>query len=94
VPIVTDVISRTLNQSSQVIHDGSPFQIAVRGDGFHSSSLVELNGRPLETTFVSRRELQARIPTEFVPAEGTYTVTVFTPWPGGGRSNVKALSVK
>ena len=94
VPVVTDVISKTLNQMSQVIHDGSPFELVVRGSGFHGSSLVELNGRPLETTFVSRSELRAKVPTERIPVEGTYTVAVFTPWPGGGRSNIKALPVK
>jgi imidazolonepropionase-like amidohydrolase len=94
VPIVTEVISVTLNQMSQVIHDGSPFELVVRGDHFDNSSLVELNGRPLMTTFASRTELRARVPTERIPTEGTYTVTVFTPWPGGGRSNVKPLPVK
>jgi imidazolonepropionase-like amidohydrolase len=93
-PVVTEVISRTLNQMSQVIHDGSPFELIVRGNRFHSSSLVELNGRPLETTFVSLSELRAKVPTERIPVEGTYAVTVFTPWPGGGRSNVRALPVK
>jgi imidazolonepropionase-like amidohydrolase len=94
VPIVTEVISVTLNQMSQVIHDGSPFELVVRGDRFDGSSLVELNGRPLATTFAGRTELRARVPTDRIPTEGTYTVTVFTPWPGGGRSNVKPLPVK
>jgi hypothetical protein len=94
VPVVTRLVSRTMNQMSQVIHDGSPFELVVHGHGFHSSSLVELNGRPLETSFVSAAELRARVPTERIPVEGTYAVTVFTPWPGGGRSNVKGLSVK
>jgi hypothetical protein len=94
VPVITEVVSRTMNQMSQVIHDGSPFELAVRGHSFHSSSLVELNGRPLDTSFVSSAELRARVPTERIPVEGTYPVTVFTPWPGGGRSNVTGLSVK
>jgi hypothetical protein len=94
VPIVTEVITVTLNQMSQVIHEGSPFELVIRGDNFDSSSLVELNGRPLATTFAGRTELRARVPTERIPTAGTYTVTVFTPWPGGGRSNVKPLPVK
>jgi hypothetical protein len=93
-PVLTEVVSRTMNQMSQVIHDGSPFTLIVRGVGFHSTSLVELNGRPLDTTFVSGTELRARVPTERIRVEGTYPVTVFTPWPGGGRSNSKGLSVK
>jgi hypothetical protein len=94
VPVVTAVISKTLNQMSAVLQDGSPFELIVQGTGFHSSSLVELNGRWLETTFVNATELRAKVPTERIPVEGTYGVAVFTPWPGGGRSNVKPLSVK
>lgn len=94
VPVITDVISVTLNQMSQVIHDGSPFELIVRGHDFVSSSLVEMNGRPLDTAFISRTELRGKVPTARIPVEGTYSVTVLTPWPGGGRSNVKALAVK
>ena len=94
VPVVTDVISVTMNQMSQVIHDGSPFDLVVRGYNFDTSSLVELNGRPLATTFISATELRARVATERIAAAGTYRVTVSTPWPGGGRSNIKPLPVK
>ncbi len=94
VPVVTDVISVTMNQMSQVIHDGSPFDLVVRGYNFDTSSLIELNGRPLATTFTSATELRARVPTERIAAAGTYTVTVSTPWPGGGRSNITPLPVK
>jgi hypothetical protein len=93
-PEITEVFGRTLNQNSQVIHDGSPFDLVVKGNNLHSTSLVYLNGRPLETTFVGRGELRARVPTERIPEAGTYTVTVMTPWPGGGASNVKTLAVK
>ena len=93
-PEITEVFGRTLNQNSQVIHDGSPFELVVKGNNLHSTSLVYLNGRPLETTFVSRGELHARVPTERIPEAGTYSVTVTTPWPGGGTSNAKTLAVK
>jgi hypothetical protein len=92
-PMIAEVLSETMNQHSMVLRDGSGFKITVRGAGFHSSSLVQLNGQPLETTFVSRTELRADVP-ERLPMSGSYTVTVFTPWPGGGTSNVKTLAVK
>lgn len=94
VPVITEVISNTLNQNSQVIHDGSPFELVVKGRDFHSTSLVHLNGRPLATRFVSPAELRARVPTERMTEAGTFAVTVVTPWPGGGTSNVKGLPVK
>lgn len=94
VPVLTEVITKTLNQMSQVIHDGSPFELIVKGSNFHTTSLVHMNGRPLVTTYVNRNELRARVETADIPTEGTYAITVFTPWPGGGRSNVKAMAVK
>lgn len=93
VPTITEVAADTLNQHSMVLKDGSAFTLVVRGGGFHSTSLVYLNGRPLETTFVSRQELRASVP-ERLPTAGSYAVTVVTPWPGGGTSNVKTLPVK
>jgi imidazolonepropionase-like amidohydrolase len=93
-PELTEAFGRTLNQNSQVIHDGSPFELVVKGVNLHTTSLVYLNGQPLETTFVSRGELHAKVPTERIPEAGSYAVTVVTPWPGGGVSNLKTLAVK
>lgn len=94
VPVVTELQTKTMNQMSMVIHDGSPFDLVVKGSGFHPTSLVHMNGRPLATVYITRTELRARIDTSDIPVEGTYAITVFTPWPGGGRSNAKAMSVK
>lgn len=94
VPVLTEVVTQTLNQMSQVIHDGGPFELVAKGNNFHPTSLVHVNGRPLVTTYVTRTELRARVETSDIPTEGTYAITVFTPWPGGGRSNVKAMAVK
>lgn len=94
VPRISELITVTLNQNSEAIHGGSPFELVVKGQVFHSSSLVLLNGRPLKTTFVSARELHAHVPTDRIPEPGTFPVTVFTPWPGGGTSNVAMLTLK
>jgi hypothetical protein len=92
-PVITEVTYRTMNQMSMVLHNASPFDLVVKGS-FHITSVVLLEGRPLETTFVNAGELSARVPTERLTAAGTYAVTVETPWPGGGTSNVKTLTVK
>jgi hypothetical protein len=94
VPRIFEVITRTLNTWSMVINNGSPFDVIVKGQGFHSMSVVHLNGRPLATTFVSSGELRARVPTQSIPAAGVFPVTVVTPWPGGGTSNPVGLVVK
>ena len=62
------------------------FDLIVKGNGFHPTSLVHMNGRPLPTVYVTRTELRARVDTSDIPTEGTYAITVFTPWPGGGPS--------
>jgi imidazolonepropionase-like amidohydrolase len=93
-PVLTELLTPTLNQNSQVLHDASPFDVIVKGREFRSTSLVHLNGRPLDTTFVGPGELRARIPTERLPVAGTYLVTVVTPWPGGGTSNTLGLTAK
>jgi hypothetical protein len=65
---------------------GSGFTLTVQGTGFASTSVVLWNGSNCATTFVSKAQLQAAITAADIAAAGTYTVTVFTPAPGGGTS--------
>jgi hypothetical protein len=94
VPKISEVTTVTFNQNSQALHGGSPFELVVKGQTFRSSSLIFLNGRPLKTRFISARELHADVPTDRTLEPGTFPVTVFTPWPGGGNSNVSTLTLK
>jgi hypothetical protein len=67
---------------------GAAFQLTVNGTGFVSGSVVNWNGSPLETTFVSGSQLTASISASAIAAAGTASVTVVNPAPGGGGSNV------
>lgn len=68
---------------------GSPaFTLTLNGSGFVSASVVQWNGSPRPTTFVSSTQLRADIPALDVAASGTANVTVFSPTPGGGTSTV------
>jgi uncharacterized repeat protein (TIGR01451 family) len=67
--------------------------ITVRGAGFVASSAVHWNGIALATTFVNARELTATVPDALVAAVGLGTVTVISPAPGGGASNVSYIPV-
>ena len=67
--------------------------ITVRGAGFVASSAVHWNGIALVTTFVNVRELTAAVPDALVAAVGLGTVTVSSPAPGGGTSNVSYIPV-
>jgi len=60
-----------------LIEGSGPTTLKVRGQGgmwpFHQ---VMLNGEPLPTSFVSKDELKATIPSEAIPTAGTYVVTL------------------
>src|SRR5712672_3196756 len=62
--------------------------LTVRGVGFGSTSIVEWNGTPLTTTFLSNKLLTASVPDAFVAAVGLGSITVVTPGLAGGKSGV------
>jgi subtilisin len=67
---------------------GSPaFTLTVNGSAFVGSSVVQWNGSPRPTTFVSSTRLQAAIGAADVAVISANAVTVFTPPPGGGTSS-------
>ena len=43
---------------------------------FEPSAVVQVNGRDVATTFVSRKELQAQVPADLIAKPGVYNVTV------------------
>ena len=66
----------------------SGFTLTVSGSGFIAGSVVQLDGRPVPTTFVSTTQLKAQI-----SAMGQHAITVFNSSPGGGTSNSVTLTV-
>jgi len=72
---------------------GSGFTLTVNGIGFLSSSVVNWNGAPLSTTFVSGTQLTAGVPAGKINVRGTAAVTVSTPGPGGGVSNIAYFQI-
>jgi hypothetical protein len=72
---------------------GSSFTMTVDGSGFVSSSVVQVDGSPRPTTFVSPTQLQAQISNNDILSVGTRSITVFNPAPGGGTSNAATLTV-
>src|SRR5947209_14880976 len=62
---------------------GSPaFTLTVNGTGFVSGSVVNWNGSPRTTTFVSSSQLTATITAADVVSAGTRSMTVTSPGPG------------
>lgn len=71
----------------------SSLTVTVNGTNFLSSSVVQWNGVALPTNFVSSTQLTATIPAADLAEEGTATVSVVNPTPGGGASNGQTFTV-
>jgi len=67
---------------------GSDFTITINGTGFVSNSVVNWNGTPLQTQFVSQSQLTATVPAADIAMANTASAAVASPLPGGGTSNV------
>ncbi|HYM75013.1 MAG TPA: FG-GAP-like repeat-containing protein [Candidatus Dormibacteraeota bacterium] len=66
---------------------GPGFTLTVDGSGFVSTSVVNWKGAPLTTSFVTRNQLTATVPASNIATDGTASITVANPSPGGGTSN-------
>ena len=70
-------LSEHIEASPLALTQGSgPTILKVKGKGFWPFHQVLLNGRELETRFVSRGELDATVPAEAIQDVGMYKVTV------------------
>ena len=69
------------------------FTLTVNGTNFVASSVVNWNGSPRTTSFVSANQITATIPTTDVVATGTAAVTVVNATPGGGTSNAQTFTI-
>ncbi len=67
--------------------------VIVTGDNFVARTVVQLDGAPLATTFVSTTELRATIPTSALATTGTLRVSAGTSPPGGGASKEVSFDV-
>jgi hypothetical protein len=72
----------------QAVAPGSgAFTLTVFGANFISGSVVNWNGQPRSTTFVSAHEVQAQIPASDIANPTAGYITVSNPAPGGGNSS-------
>lgn len=73
---------------------GSPgFTLTVTGTNFVPTSVVNWNGAPLSTTYISAARLTAVVPSSNLATAATAWVTVANPTPGGGVSNVDFFQI-
>jgi hypothetical protein len=69
-------LSEHIEVSPLAVTQGTATVLKVKGKGFWPFHQVLLNGRALETRFVSRGELDATLPAEAIADAGMYKVTV------------------
>jgi hypothetical protein len=72
---------------------GAGFTLTVNGAGFISGSVVNWNGSPRTTTFVSAGQVTAEILVSDIATASTASITVTNPVPGGGISNPSPFEV-
>jgi hypothetical protein len=70
-----------------------PFAVSVAGTGFVQTSVVNWNGSPRATTFVSSSQLMVNFTAQDLATAGSGSVSVSNPAPGGGVSPSKNFPV-
>lgn len=93
---VNNPLPATTGISPSVVTAGNPdLGLTVNGTGFvQGVSVVEFDGSPVPTVFVSSTQLSATIPAVSLTLAGAKSITVFNPAPGGGTSNAETLTVE
>ena len=76
-----------------VVAGGQNFPLTVNGRDFVAGSTVRWDGNDRPTTFVNATQLTAAIPASDIAVAREVKITVFTPEPGGGRSNEMILTI-
>jgi len=87
-PIVTSVTP------DKALVGGVGPSIVVTGNNFVARSVIQLDGAPLATSFVSATELRGAIPSNKLLAVGTLRISVGTAPPGGGASKELTFEVQ
>ncbi len=68
--------------------------VTVNGSGFVSSSVVDFDGSARSTHFVTANQLTFDVGASDVASNGTHSITVVNPTPGGGTSAAATFSVQ
>jgi len=87
VPELTQLVPNSISVGS------AAFTLKISGNGFVPGSVVQWNGSPRPTTFVSNTQLTIPVSESEIASIGTVTVTVVNPAPGGGTSNQRLFLI-
>lgn len=78
---------------ASAVAGSADLSLVVSGSGFVGRSVVRWNGADLATTYAGESQLTAVIPAANLATAQTAQVTVYTPEPSGGTSDVLAFFV-
>ena len=78
---------------ASVTAGSSDFTLTINGSNFVNGSVVNWNGSPRPTTFISYTQLSAAIPASDLAQIADISVTVTSPAPGGGLSDAVTFSI-
>ncbi|MDD1660530.1 MAG: lectin like domain-containing protein, partial [Methanomicrobiales archaeon] len=92
-PASNPVPAITILSPSSATAGGPAFTLTVTGTGFVPSSSIRWNGAARTTTYISSTQLTAAILASDIATQGTASVTVFNPTPGGGTSAAKTFTI-
>ena len=82
-PVITVLVPPSANNSTS--GGGVAFTLEVDGSKFNSDAVINFNGAPQTTTFVSSSKITAMISSTAIANAGPVPVTVTNPGkPGGG----------
>lgn len=87
VPILSGISKKS------VLLGSGDLNLSVTGSNFVSDSVVNFDGFPIATNYVSTNTLSAFIPASYIANTGFYNITATSPAPGGGNSNPITFSV-
>jgi trimeric autotransporter adhesin len=82
----------SLNPTAAVA-GGQSFILTVKGSGFAPSSIVQYNGAPRATTYLSSSALSIVVSATDIATPATAQITVVTGAPGGGISAAATLTI-
>jgi sugar lactone lactonase YvrE len=87
-PTITDL------SQSEALAGSSGFTLTITGTNFISGTIMRWNDTDRLTTFISGTQLTAEIDATDLETAGSASITVFSPTPGGGASNVLTFTIR
>ena len=78
---------------SSVFGGGGAQAVVITGTGFYSTTVAQVDGVDVATTFTDSTHVTATVPAGSLASPGSLSIRVRNPLPGGGPSNAQTFTV-